>query len=756
MPIIGKTYFCGEQGLLKSYDHSTNIWTDKSVVTSNNFYDVTVYQSNADKIIVGGANTLSYSTNAGTTLTASVGDWSSFVPTIYKACFTSNSDIIYAVGQGGIVKSTDSGITFNRISSFTTNSGILCYAVHFATPTLGIASQTSQLYKTTNGGTSWSVLYSNSPIDPANPTDVISSVHISADGNTIVATTKRSVFRSTDGGISFTNVFTFAASPSQQGQLPKYVSLGFMYGNDNEFVLSAANGAVYKSYNAGASWISVGGVIGAFNNIIPKFGNTLYLTTEGFYSYDDLENDIHRIYKFVQTGPGTFTITMSDDYSATGYSAYAMDSVFSDSPCYQITPCTEQGNSLVVSNDLAAYVDGYVQIDSACYYVTAYLDCVNALNISYTSIQSITDCSECNAPELIYGLRDCSNELPTIYTTEDLTPGISTYLNNIVYIEGYPNSCWVVVLLGGPTEAVTVINDFKTCEECITAIPVPPPVYSLRNCLGPLHLPTLYTFNSQFAQAIELVVNLDGYPGECWIVGQEEFTNQEIVDVSIAESSQGVLQIYDNCECCLPPVEPEPVKYTRVIPKPDRKFYQITQSQCDISSNIKFAEAYYRLFKNLKYGINSQCDTVNLDNIWIKKQLSNLAVINDPTACVITTPVTPVVCPEPEGNPSYTFIIGLDNAGPATSILACTQCFDGSNPGLFQFCPQFNVILDYNILEGIDPNSIYVFSYNGDCVFTWGSSITAGYDNTLQTYTMTSQNIVNGGPTPGNPCTLCQ
>ena len=642
MPLVGKTYYSGEKGLLRSYDHSSGLWTDLTDIAGLDLYDVRVYPSNADKIVIGGETKLYYSNDGGVTLNLAVGDWSSFVPRIYRLSFTTDPDIIYGVGQGGIVKSTDAGVTFNRLTSFTTNSGTLCYAVHFISDTVGIASQGGKLYKTTNGGTSWIGLYSNSVIDPANPLDVISAVHLSADQNTIIAVTKRKIFRSTDGGASFIVSFDFSVAPTFVGISPKFTNIAAK--GDNTFIISSANSSPYISYNAGASWLPV--TTNDFtSDVHPKFGSTLYEVGSGFYSYDDVDANIHRIYEFTPTSPSTFTISISDTYS--NASAYAMDSATSSSPCYQLNPCSQTGNAIIVSNDLSSYVDGYVQIDSACYYVTAVLNCENSVNISYTTINAITDCSECVTQPVTYGLRDCSNELPTIYTTEELTPGISTYLGDVVYVEGYPNNCWIVVNLGGLPEALVILDNFKTCEECIAGIPipVPPTVYQLTNCLNPAQF--LFTLNSDFAQAVDQVVKVTEDPDYCFIVTEVAFDDQTITSLTILENAQGVLQIFEDCECCLPAPEPTPVKYTRVIPKPDRQFYQITQSQCDISSNIKFAEAYYRLFKNLKYGVNSQCDTVDLNKIWIKKQLSNLAVINDPTACTITPAPEPIICPDP-------------------------------------------------------------------------------------------------------------
>jgi hypothetical protein len=53
------------------------------------------------------------------------------------------------------------------------------------------------------------------------------------------------------------------------------------------------------------------------------------------------------------------------------------------------------------------------------------------------------------------------------------------------------------------------------------------------------------------------------------------------------------------------------------------------------------------MFKNLRYGINSECD-VNIEKITIKKELADLAATYYLPACgrIIIEP-TPIICPEP-------------------------------------------------------------------------------------------------------------
>lgn len=371
-------------------------------------------------------------------------------------------------------------------------------------------------------------------------------------------------------------------------------------------------------------------------------------------------------------------------------------------------------------------------------------------------------------PVSICDFVDCRGVLPKLRTTESLTPVLSTFPDDIgesgdpfiVYLAEYPDTCWRVIKADLPPVTplpYVVLNDFTECITCINAIPPVVNVYILEDCLEVAN--PIYSFTSTLADAVGQVVKLEGSE-LCWGVSTVVFDEQTITDVVIATNVADVPQIFDDCECCLPTPEPAPIKYTRVIPKPDRKFYQIKESQCDIKGNVRFAEGYYRLFKKLKYGIDSACDNINLDKLWIKKNLSDLAMINDPTACIITKPVSPVICPEPQGQPFIpplppTYIFTVGEPGVGTGTFGCTTCLDGNPPAGGILCPAFNMILDYNILDTIDIDAVYVFSNASGCVITLGSFISEGATEGFATYTMTEANIVNAGIEPAEPCASC-
>lgn len=160
-------------------------------------------------------------------------------------------------------------------------------------------------------------------------------------------------------------------------------------------------------------------------------------------------------------------------------------------------------------------------------------------------------------------------------------------------------------------------------------IPCPETCYVLTNCETQQQIIT----NSELGFYVNSVITIEEYPG-CW-------------QVSLSEDCIGAVEAtlitgYDDCLCCL---GPEPPKYTRIIPAPNRVFYKLP-SQCDVTTNVKFANAYYNIFRQIRYGIAVNCE-VNEDRILIKKELNDLAAIYDATACVITTPPIAVICPEP-------------------------------------------------------------------------------------------------------------
>jgi hypothetical protein len=146
-----------------------------------------------------------------------------------------------------------------------------------------------------------------------------------------------------------------------------------------------------------------------------------------------------------------------------------------------------------------------------------------------------------------------------------------------------------------------------------------------------------------------MVINILEYPGVCFTV------------LGPYESNTGcpcdeftVTNAFPDCECCFPPVDPTDIdccdipKYTQ---KPVKKFYHIVDSDCEVRDNQRFANSYYKLFNEVKNGIQNCCDNINFDKLWIRKELSDYSRINPPDQCITIIPAVVVPCEGPDPLP---------------------------------------------------------------------------------------------------------
>ncbi len=180
------------------------------------------------------------------------------------------------------------------------------------------------------------------------------------------------------------------------------------------------------------------------------------------------------------------------------------------------------------------------------------------------------------------------------------------------------------------SNTVTVENVVPTTETCSSQT-----CYILENCEN--NLETLEAGPS-IAYYLGTVVKISG-SDKCWTVKEATFCTDPFNIVNYT-----VVDVCEDCISCLPTVEPE---IPRVLPQYFEDFTQTTENQNQIDVSIKFANAYYQLFKSLKHGMEITCNNVDLDAITIKKKLCDLNTLYDASVCTIVepTPVTP--CDEP-------------------------------------------------------------------------------------------------------------
>lgn len=161
-------------------------------------------------------------------------------------------------------KSTDAGATWVRTGWDTENPQALLLAIDPLNPTTVWTAANRGIYKTTNGGTTWSYVTGTVPssaltIDPSNPSVLYRAV--SGSG----------IFKTSNGGISWDAVNT--------GLTSLYVVSVAVDPKNSAIVYAGTLGSgVFKSTNGGSTWT-------ASNTTYPHNGGTVYLSNKTVYNF---------------------------------------------------------------------------------------------------------------------------------------------------------------------------------------------------------------------------------------------------------------------------------------------------------------------------------------------------------------------------------------------------------------------------------------------------------------------------------------
>jgi len=234
-------------------------------------------------IAVGEGGNIFKSTNSGT-------DWSGILqePNYYSlnSITKKPNGNIFAAGEAGtILSSTDEGVTWSQVAS---SSSSFINKIFFTNDNTGWYAAGRYLYKTTNGGTSWSVQYTNS-----------TSTYAHLDVRFFDATNGITIARNSNSTLGFvyytTNGGTWVlSSPSSDTTM---YSISYL-GNKNDAFLCGKSGRLLKSTNAGANWSSVSS--GTSNTLYSIYfvnssvgyaagaGGTIIKTTDGGTNWSSL------------------------------------------------------------------------------------------------------------------------------------------------------------------------------------------------------------------------------------------------------------------------------------------------------------------------------------------------------------------------------------------------------------------------------------------------------------------------------------
>ncbi len=169
----------------------------------------------------------------------------------------SNPDILYCgTANAGVWKTTDRGLNW---SCLTLNLPInYCNAIeiHPTDPNIALFGANGRVYKTTNGGASWTVIGDASFNSVAH--SVLEIAYKPGDINTLYIGSDKGFFRSTDGGANFTKIITPRTTDG------RFTELEFKPDDANTLyvVQSAVNDLyteLYKSTDGGATFSIMNG-----------------------------------------------------------------------------------------------------------------------------------------------------------------------------------------------------------------------------------------------------------------------------------------------------------------------------------------------------------------------------------------------------------------------------------------------------------------------------------------------------------------
>ena len=221
------------------------------------------------------------------------------------AVAASAPNILYAAAPGAPYRSTDGGATWTKTptTGITAFSFPLALAVDPTNPSVVyVGISTNGLWKSTNSGNTWTQV--NAPLlnsgatsivfDPATPT----TMYVGAGGG---------VFKSTDGGSTFTPQNNFGAGP-----VPAVRALAIDPATPSTIYAGTSTGdRLYKSTNGGGSWTAMNSgivdctlvsaiVIDPFNTStvyagcgsFSSFGGSIHKTTNGGTSWSPVNNGV--------------------------------------------------------------------------------------------------------------------------------------------------------------------------------------------------------------------------------------------------------------------------------------------------------------------------------------------------------------------------------------------------------------------------------------------------------------------------------
>ncbi len=254
---IAQVYRIGQSTTTPNYvlsghqDNGTNLlngttWTE---VYGGDGADCFVDWNNNNTLVESYVNgDFNISNNAGgswTSISAGLTGTAAWVAPIIQSPHAANT---YYCGYQQVYKSTNKGTTWTQLGNVSSSGSLLYLAAAPSNSLVLYAASASGLYKTGNGGTSWSTISSSLPTGVAQITRMVVD---NTDANNVFVTfsgysANNKVFATTDGGSTWTNIST---------GLPNLPVNCIIYSNNsNDAIYVGTDVGVYYRDGSMTSW----------------------------------------------------------------------------------------------------------------------------------------------------------------------------------------------------------------------------------------------------------------------------------------------------------------------------------------------------------------------------------------------------------------------------------------------------------------------------------------------------------------------
>jgi photosystem II stability/assembly factor-like uncharacterized protein len=198
----------------------------------------------------------------------------------------SNNNVLYAATEtGAVFKTTDKGLNWTVCANgFNFGGSAEAVAIHPTNPNIVFLGVGSNIYKSIDGGNTWTSVYSGIWLYP-------NAIAISpTDPNLVLVSAYAGLFRSTDAGATWTQVYSESCDDVQINPLSTTHVFVLKYNGTNiEFLKSTDSGENFTTY-------SMGGLTDASSGRLAVTGA-----------------DVNRIYALLTTDSGSKLIKSSDE-----------------------------------------------------------------------------------------------------------------------------------------------------------------------------------------------------------------------------------------------------------------------------------------------------------------------------------------------------------------------------------------------------------------------------------------------------------